>query len=126
MTKEEVNKTIHEIRGLATASLASKPSDPDYHTSEGFFTCWDWAKEQEWWNAFISHIMCIEMFSGFSQNRGTLLVCNVFSEFINPTTFAPILAEWLVKEKIPTLKKVYRTNVDTVSLNVEHFPPHDE
>jgi hypothetical protein len=61
---------------------------PDYHTTDGFFACWNWAKEQEWWNKFLD----------IQMNRitwNTEDYAHWYVKLVNPATFAPILAEWL-------------------------------
>ena len=78
MTKKEANQTIHEARGLCWHEFDPMPRQEgkldydyqtckhcrkhirdseehniDYHTPEGFFACWNWAKEEEWWEDFM-------------------------------------------------------------------------
>lgn len=108
MNKNEVNQMIHEAMGFdefeciggkwkyRNCGLEAErggrwTSDvPDYHTPAGFFTCWDWAKDDtqhsSWeWTDFLS----------WTRNNKT----EDDIDLVDNETFAPILAEWL-KEKV--------------------------
>lgn len=119
MDKDTVNKIIHEARGLCwheptpntlsggafdiyhpdgvylcrkcglKSDFIFKFENPDYHTPEGFFSCWDWAKEQEFFDRFLD---AIEWGSFYDDGMGAYKH-NV--SMVNQTIFALILAEWL-------------------------------
>jgi hypothetical protein len=112
MTNEEVNRTIHEARGLCwhewpryidtinglRLCVKCKVSEigkfsPDYYTPEGFIKAWDWAKEQEWWSEFVEEkwdiFICDEKI-GISEAQ-------FLKWFTNRDTFATVLAEFIQK-----------------------------
>ena len=108
MTKDEVNRTIHEAMGLCVhkniihvgkGRMACKDCVrtlrvPDYHTPDGFFACWDWAKEQEWFTKFV-----FDNYGGYCSYQ-LIARWHIPSSLISPETFATVLAEWLVKERV--------------------------
>lgn len=118
MTPEQENKIIHEARGLChheyrriydpfnealalnvdplicplcdkRGKLPSDFANPDYHTETGFWGAWEWAKEQEWWDEFMTTI--------FYRPLHPETIIKLVTPLINPTTFATVLAEWLEK-----------------------------
>jgi len=110
VTKDEVNRTIHEAMGLCIhkniihvgkGRMACKDCInigrtlhvPDYHTPEGFFACWNWAKQQEWWGKFLDYAI-ENSYSEYNED----VYCVV--ALINSATFAPILAEWLKEARV--------------------------
>lgn len=110
MSRDEVNRTIHEARGLRwhewereqhnqylyclkcpEARLVTDPSHPDYTSKEGFWDAWNWAKEEDWWDEFkVKHT------DPHSLYRAKFFVRNFIAEdYISPLTFAPALAAFL-------------------------------
>lgn len=55
--------------------------NPDFTTPSGFFECWNWAKEQEWWPKFVAWACYPAIF--------------ITEKLIDPATFASKLAAWL-------------------------------
>lgn len=68
---------------------------PDYATPTGFFTCWNWAKEQEWWPSFASYPRGV----GMARTPGAFVdKWAITIDLIDPPIFAHALAEFLRRE----------------------------
>jgi hypothetical protein len=123
MTRDEVNRTIHEARGLCWHDIGewklfddfpilckkcgqqwcsfplsnnNEWPNTDYHTPEGFFSCWNWAKEKEWFQQFLCWCHFKAKWESFWEYNETWAVP---VDLVNYRTFAPILAEFLKERK---------------------------
>lgn len=119
MTKKEINKTIHEARGLCWHEFdpiarqegkldydyltckhcrkhikSTEQQNVDYHTPEGFFACWNWAKGEEWWDDFMDALevrwLCDRKLRPLRYH---------IAQLVDELVFAPILAKFLEDRK---------------------------
>jgi hypothetical protein len=111
MTKPEVNRTIHEAMGFIEIEWSApylwyrdvemekerggrwRSIVPDYCTPAGFFACWNWAKEQGWWDVFLDSLW--RKVWGAPVTGSAVYLMGIPEINIDHLTFAPILAEWL-------------------------------
>jgi hypothetical protein len=115
MTKEEINRMIHAARGLCWHEFeplprqqgkldydyltckycrkhikSSEQQNIDYSTPEGFFACWNWAKEEEWWDDFMD---ALEL-RWLSDKKLRPLRYHM-AQLVDSLVFASILAKFL-------------------------------
>jgi hypothetical protein len=67
----------------------------DYHTPEGFFACWNWAKGEEWWNLFLRDWLSNDWDLDVYPQEHIERIVNYGFILVNPDTFATTLAEFL-------------------------------
>ena len=113
MTKDEVNRTIHEAMGLCVhkniihvgkgrmackdcVNIGRTLRVPDYHTTDGFFTCWDWAKEQDFWDDF--EVWYWNMLRNTGIMDYDFRMSDYLKHLINTETFAPRLAMFIKRK----------------------------
>ena len=117
MTKDEINRTIHEAMGLCwhDPKIYIKPTipgnsfyrccpvcgigyreNPDYTSPNGFFACWNWAKEQDFWDDF--EVWYWNMLRNTGIMDYDFRMSDYLKHLINTETFAPRLAMFIKRK----------------------------